>query len=230
MCAMAVATSNRTARVANSSVVAADLIREAILDGELPAGTRLKEDELATRLDVSRTPVREALRRLEVEGLVVHEPKRGAAVRAYSAGELDDMYRLRSMLEGYAARRAAERMTPDVVEQLRGSCRRFERLTARKRVPIRDLARENMIFHECVLLAAGDERLADMVRSVIHLPLVYRAYVWFTDEEKRASASYHERLVDILAAGDADGAARLMEEHVLRAREGLARALHESGG
>ena len=229
MCAMAVATTKRTARVANSSAVAADLIRQAILDGELAAGSRLKEDELATRLDVSRTPVREALRRLEAEGLVVHEAKRGAAVRAYSAAELDDMYRLRAMLEGYAARRAAERMTPELAEQLRASCKRFERLTGRKRVPIRDLARENMIFHDCVLLASGDERLADMVRSVIHLPLVYRAYVWFTDDEKRASASYHERLVDILAAGDADGAAELMEEHVLRAREGLARALQQNG-
>src|SRR3954468_1534576 len=198
---MAVA-SHRTARVANSSAVAADLIREAILDGELAAGARLKEDELAARLEVSRTPVREALRRLEVEGLVVHEAKRGAAVRSYSAEELDDMYRLRALLEGYAARRAAERMTPEVLEQLRASCRRFERLAGRRGASIRDLARENMIFHECVLLAAGDERLADMVRSVIHLPLVYRAYVWFTDDEKRASAWYHERLVDILAAGD----------------------------
>ena len=116
---MAVATTKRTARVANSSAVAADLIRQAILDGELPAGSRLKEDELAARLDVSRTPVREALRRLEAEGLVVHEAKRGAAVRAYSASELDDMYRLRAMLEGYAARRAAERMTPELAEQLR---------------------------------------------------------------------------------------------------------------
>jgi DNA-binding GntR family transcriptional regulator len=219
----------RTARVENSSDVAADLIRQAILDGELAAGTRLKEDELAARLDVSRTPIREALRRLEVEGLVVHEAKRGAAVRAYSAAELDDMYRLRALLEGYAARRAAERMTPDMLEQLRASCARFDRLASRKRVPIRDLARENMIFHECVMQAADDQRLADMVRSVIHLPLVYRAYVWFTDDEKRASASYHERLVEILAAGDADGAARLMEEHVLRAREGLARALQQSG-
>src|SRR5690349_4953493 len=99
MCAMEVA-SSRTARSANYSAVAADLIREAILDGELPAGARLKEDELAERLDVSRTPVREALRRLEAEGLVVHEPKRGAAVRSYTPEELDDMYRLRALLEG----------------------------------------------------------------------------------------------------------------------------------
>jgi len=228
MCAMAVA-SQRTARVANSSAVAADLIRDAILDGELAAGARLKEDELAARLDVSRTPVREALRRLEAEGLVVHEAKRGAAVRAYSPTELDDMYRLRALLEGYAARRAAERMTPDVLEQLRASCLRFERLAGRRGDAIRDLARENMIFHECVLVASGDERLADMVRSVIHLPLVYRAYVWFTREEKRTSVDYHARVVDALAAGDADGAATLMEEHVLRAREGLARALQQSG-
>ena len=217
----------RSARVENSSSRAAQLIREAILDGELVAGERLKEDELATRLDVSRTPVREALRRLEVEGLVVHEPKRGAAVRAYSAAELDDMYRLRALLEGYAARRAAERVTPELIEELRASCRRFKRLTERRRVSTRDLARENMVFHERILQAADDPRLADMARSVIHVPLVYRAYVWFTPEQKRESAAYHERVVAALADGAANRAAQLMELHVYTAGRSLIGALEE---
>src|SRR5205085_11874808 len=83
----------KSARAINSGQLAVELIREAILDGELTAGERLKEDDLARRLDVSRTPIREALRRLEAEGLVVVEPHRGATVRAYETTEPDDLYR-----------------------------------------------------------------------------------------------------------------------------------------
>src|SRR3954464_7514575 len=133
----------RSARSVGSGQLAVELIREAILDGELAAGERLKEDELARRLDVSRTPVREALRRLEAEGLVVVEPQRGATVRSYAPEELDDMYRLRAVLEGYAARRAAERISEADLDELRKSCDRFSRLAARKRVTPRELAREN---------------------------------------------------------------------------------------
>jgi GntR family transcriptional regulator of vanillate catabolism len=172
MCGMGVVTAAGTpsARTANSSDLAADLIRNAILDGTLAAGQRLKEDELASQLDVSRTPVREALRKLASEDLVVIEAKRGASVRSYESTELDDLYRLRAELEGYASRRAAERITPDQIAMLRRSCERFTKLAERKRVEPADLASENKVFHDAILTAAGDERLAAMARSVIHLP------------------------------------------------------------
>src|SRR4051794_38191710 len=200
----------RSARAVNSSQLASDLIREAILDGELVAGERLKEDDLARRLDVSRTPVREALRRLQAEGLVVVEPQRGATVRAYAREELDDMYRLRAVLEGYAARRAAERIAADDLDALRKSCDRFARLAARTRVTPRELARENQLFHDTILAAADARRLAEMARSVIHLPLVYKAYVWYTPHQRRQSAHYHEQLVSALAQHDGDRAAMIM--------------------
>jgi DNA-binding GntR family transcriptional regulator len=215
----------RSARSVNSSQLAVELIREAILDGQLAAGERLKEDELARRLDVSRTPVREALRRLESEGLVVVEPQRGATVRAYEGGELDDMYRLRAVLEGYAARRAAERISDDALAGLRKSCDRFSRLAARKRVTPRELARENQLFHDGILAAAEDRRLAEMARSVIHLPLVYKAYVWYTPHQRRQSAHYHEQLVAAIARHDAERAGLIMQEHVYEARDSLVAAL-----
>jgi DNA-binding GntR family transcriptional regulator len=215
----------RSARAVNSGQLASELIREAILDGEYAAGERLKEDELARRLDVSRTPVREALRRLEAEGLVVVEPQRGATVRSYEPRELDDMYRLRAVLEGYAARRAAERITDSDLAALHKSCLRFSRLATRKRVSPRDLARENQIFHDGILAAADDARLAEMARSVIHLPLVYKAYVWYTPHQRRQSAHYHEQLVAALGRRDAERAALIMQEHVYEARDSLVAAL-----
>ena len=216
-----------SARTANSSDIAADLIRNAILDGTLAAGQRLKEDELASQLDVSRTPVREALRKLASEDLVVIEAKRGASVRQYEAQELDDLYRLRAELEGYATRRAAERITPDQIDFLRRSVDRFTNMALRARVEPADLARENKVFHDAVLTAAEDERLAAMARSVIHLPLVYKAYVWFTPERRRESAAFHEKIVDALEHGNGDRASAVMRRHVLEARDQLIGAIEE---
>ena len=215
----------RSARSVAASALAGDLIREAILDGELQAGERLKEDELARRLDVSRTPIREALRRLEAEGLVEVEPQRGATVRAFDPGELDDIYRLLAVLEGYAARRAAERISAEDLDALTKSAERFARLAARKRVTPRELARENKLFHDGILDAAEDRRLAEMTRSVIHLPLVYKAYVWYTPHQRRQSAHYHEQLVRALGRRDADRAALIMQEHVYEARDSLVAAI-----
>src|SRR3954447_24171011 len=215
----------KSARAVNSGELAVELIREAILDGDLDAGERLKEDELARRLDVSRTPVRQALHRLAAEGLVVVEPQRGASVRAFEPRELDDMYRLRAVLEGYAARRAAERISDEALAALRKSCDRFARLAARKRVSPRDLARENQVFHDGILAAADDARLAEMARSVIHLPLVYKAYVWYTPPQRRQSAHSHQQLVTALGRHDGERAALVMQEHVYEARDSLVATL-----
>src|SRR5579864_4506652 len=98
---------DRAPLVRNASAAATELIREAILDGRLEPGARLKEEELARELGISRTPVREALLVLQAEGLIVAEPNRGASVRRHDAEDLHDLYQLRALLEGHAARRAA---------------------------------------------------------------------------------------------------------------------------
>ena len=214
-----------SARALNSSDLAAELIRSAILDGTLVAGQRLKEDELATRLDVSRTPVREALRQLAAEDLVVLEPKRGARVRHYDAAELDDLYQLRAVLEGYAAGRAAERATDEQLAALRGSCRRFSRLAALKRTSPAELAAENQVFHGGVIDAAADPRLGAMIQSVIRLPLVYKAYIWFSPDQKSKSARYHEQILEAIERRDAKLASRTMSDHVYEARDELVRAI-----
>ena len=94
----------------NASSGAADLIRQAIVEGRVLPGERLKEEELAQQLGISRTPVREALLILQTEGLVEASPNRGATVRSYELPDLEDMYELRALLEGNAALRAATRI------------------------------------------------------------------------------------------------------------------------
>ena len=203
--------------VQNASMGATELIREAILDGRLQPGQRLKEEDLARQLGISRTPVREALLMLQVEGLVVAAPNRGAAVRSHTPDDLEDLYVLRALLEGHAARRAGVRITEEQVDQLRESCERFDALAPEEE--LRELVRENMFFHSTILDIAGSARLASMVRRVIELPLVYKSYIWYSPDQKRISSHYHRQIVNALAAGDGDRAELVMKEHVFEARD-----------
>ena len=206
------------ALVRNASEAATELIRNAIIEGRLEPGRRLKEEELARELGISRTPVREALLMLQAEDLVVAAPNRGAFVRAHDAEELDDLYQLRALLEGHATRRAAERISAQEIEALRASCERFDALPGND---IRGLVRENLLFHNAILDIAASSRLAAIVRQVIELPLIYNSYRWYSPEQKRISVHYHRQIVKALAAGDADRAERIMKEHVFEARDVL---------
>src|SRR5207244_4288612 len=180
------------ALVRNAGVAASELIRNAIIEGRLEPGRRLKEEELARELGISRTPVREALLMLQAEDLVVATPNRGATVRVHDAKDLNDQYELRALLEGFAARRAAERIREPEVEQLRESCVRFEAL--RPHDDLRGVVRENLFFHNTILAVADSARLAALVRKVIELPLVYNYYRWYSRDQMRISVHYHRQI------------------------------------
>jgi DNA-binding GntR family transcriptional regulator len=213
--------------VRNASVAATELIRSAIVDGRLHPGQRLKEEELARELGISRTPVREALLMLQAEGLVDASPNRGAKVRTHTAGDLDDLYQLRALLEGHAARRAAGRLTDEALASLHESCRRFEALLDTHETDLRELVKENVVFHDTILEGAGSARLAAMVRNVIELPLVYRSYIWYSPEQQRISGHYHVQIARALDARDAERAEIIMKEHIFEARDHLVAHVRE---
>lgn len=198
---------------------AVKLLREAILDGRLSPGQRLTEERLADNLRISRTPIREALRVLQTEGLVDWAPYQGSTVRTYDAADLDDMYQLRALLEGNAARRAALRITPQDIETMRESCERFEAFGAAAEENVQEIVEENLLFHRTILEAAGSARLAEMVRKVIELPLVYKSWVWYSPNQKRISEHAHRQLTHAIAARDAERAELIMREHVYEARD-----------
>jgi DNA-binding GntR family transcriptional regulator len=211
--------------VRNASVAATELIREAIIDGRLEPGRRLKEEELARELGISRTPIREALLMLQAEGLVDAIPNRGAMVSVHTPEDLDDLYQLRALLEGYAARRAASRISDAQVETLRKSCERFDRLDPD--TDLRGVVRENMLFHSTIFEAAGSSRLESMVRRVVELPLVYKSYIWYSPDQQRISVHYHRQIANALAARDAERAELIMKEHIFEARDLLVAHLRE---
>ncbi len=212
----------------NASAAATEVIRQAIIEGRLRPGQRLKEEELARELNISRTPVREALLVLQAEGLVDSVPNRGATVRSYEPADLDDLYRLRALVEGYAARRAAARMSPDDLRLLDESCERFDALRAED--DIVDLVKENLLFHGTVMEAAGSKRLRRWAREVTEIPLVYKSYFWYSPEQKLISEHYHRQLANALRARDGERAELIMKEHVLEARDFLVAQLEAEQG
>lgn len=207
-----------------TSVMVADLIREGILEGRLRPGDRLKEDTLAKELAVSRTPVREAIAMLQVEGLLEGHQHRGAQVRSYTPGELEEIYDLRSILEGYAARRAATRITPRELARMRTSVERMEKLEPKD---LEHLVQQNGIFHDTILQAADAQRLVEMVTQTRALPLIYQSYAWYTPEQLSLSLEYHRRVLSALERGDAECAEKDMRHHLSNAREALTIAYAE---
>jgi DNA-binding GntR family transcriptional regulator len=208
-----------------TSVMVADLIRDGILEGRLRPGERLKEDMLAKELDVSRTPVREAIAMLQAEGLLEAHQHRGAEVRSYTPAELEEIYDLRSILEGYGARRAATRITQRDLARLRGSVERMEKLQPKD---LEHLVQQNGIFHDTILQAADSQRLVTMVTQTRALPLIYQSYAWYTPAQLSLSLEYHRRVLSALERHDAEQAEYDMRHHLFNAREALTTAYAES--
>jgi DNA-binding GntR family transcriptional regulator len=188
-------------------------IRDAILAGRYRPGERLVEDRLATDFQVSRNPVREALRSLASEGLVVVTPRRGAAVAAFSAAEGQEMIEARAMLEGLNARHAARRHDPEMIAALREVLAEG-RAKAGSASP-EELVRLNARFHD-LLAAAGSSRvLGDIMRS-----LRERTNLVFSPMSAAAAAqnwNEHAAILEAVIAGDEDLAALHATRHVLKA-------------
>ena len=205
-----------------------DLARELqaeIVTGRIPLGARLRQEDLAARFGVSRTPVREALRQLQAIGLVEQLGHRGALVRRFSAEECRNVYLVRAELEGLAAERAAGRLT---------GYARYGTLAGDDRgraIVCEQWSQANELFHNVILAAAACPPLRDTVQSLQNM--VPRSIAWrtFADDPEiiPRSADDHDRITEALAAGDARRARRLLHTHVLDTGETAARWLDRQG-
>jgi DNA-binding GntR family transcriptional regulator len=197
--------------------------------GHLIAGVeihqRLVEQRIAEEFALSRTPVREALRRLEAEGLVQSEPNRGAIVRDLTTDDLADLYDLRARLEAYAAELAAVRIDPREVEELDAAIADFdEALTAEQLDAIeatRVIADANRRIHATILAAARHDRLGQLLERTVDVPLSFQAFRQFDRAETERSHLFHQLIRDAIVAGDASRASALRLEHVLQGRDVL---------
>lgn len=204
-----------------ASARAYDTIRRAIIEGHFEAGQRLKEDELTALCGASRTPIREALKRLAVETLVVLTPHAGAQVANLSAEELEEIYALRVMVESHAAMRAATRISPAALDALAAVQARLEDHAAAGRR--RDFVACNAQFHAAVLAAAASPRLSAMARPVVDLPFAVRALGRFGPEDVARSIAHHRELLAAFRARDAAWAESVMRCHIRAAVQVLLR-------
>jgi DNA-binding GntR family transcriptional regulator len=191
-----------------SDAVAAAL-REAIFTGEIEAGAPLRQRDIAVRFGVSPTPVREALRRLESEGLLDYDVHRGATVVQGNFGPSEENYQIRAALESLGARLAAERISQEVLHELQ----ELHEAIARCRPKDSEVTELNRRFHFKIYEAAGSAMLLALLRllwqSFQQGPQVIRPL--------KQSISDHEALLDALRRADADAAERITRAHILGA-------------
>jgi len=197
-------------------------LRQGILDGVYAPGARLGEADLAVSLGVSRTPVREALRRLGSEGLLSTLPNKGARVRTWTTSELSNISDLRAILEGHAAAQAATRVTDADIAAMDDLATRMEAATADGTPADIDLITElNREFHSAVIAASGNALLPELMHSLLHVPVISRTYRRYSPARMQQSMRQHRELVDALRAGDPAWAEAVMRVHVLSARPAL---------
>lgn len=195
------------------------LVRRAIVDGRVSAETRLVETEVAQALGVSRNPVREAIRRLQQEGLVVVRPRIGVFVAGLSTKDVEDTYIVRGNLEGLASALAARHATAEELESLRGCVRRQRAaVEADELVAVRESIDA---FHNQLHRASRNERLIDLLVRLNDSIARFRA-ITSTLPARRGAALYdHEQILRALEARDEGRADALMREHVNGSRAGL---------
>lgn len=211
--------------MAKAAETAYEMIRRGVLSGEFARGQRLREEELAALVGVSRTPVREALRRLNAEGLVDFTPNRGARVTAWSERELEDLYEARALLEGFGARLAAGRISADEIAELHDIAEEMAAVAESGPDPADRLTELNGRFHRAIVHASRNTQLDTLVRGVMDVPLIYRTFQRYSPERLRASQSHHRELVEAFRAGDGEWAEAVMKAHILAARTTVLQSL-----
>jgi len=199
-------------------------IRTMILSGELPAGAQLGEEALAEMCGVSRTPVREALRRLEADMLVGRTDTQRTFVADWSIDDVADAFELRAMLEGRAARRAAERMSDAALARIRAANRTLGLAIQQPMPDVAGFLEGNREFHAIILEVAGSRRLTALLSTLIEQPVVLRTARHYSREELRRSHAEHEELTAAFARRDGAWAEAIMTSHILRAYHAYADA------
>lgn len=191
-------------------------LREAIVEGRLQPGQRLMEVQLAEQLGVSRTPVREAIRKLELEGLVIMLPRKGAYVANMSLKDMIDVLEIRATLEGLAASLAAERISDEDLNKLRKISEEFKESLLNKS-NLEEILKKDVEFHECIFNAAKNSKLTQLINSLWEQ--VYRFRVTYVSNYDTSVSliEEHAQILDALVKGDSELAKKYAIDHIEKA-------------
>ena len=200
-------------------------LRRAIITGEFAPGERLMEISLANRLGVSRTPVREAIRKLELEGLVIMIPRKGAQVAKITEKSLRDVIEIRCVLEEFAASLACERITEEGKEKLKEAHRQF--VEAAQTNDIIDIVEKDEQFHDAIFQATCNDRLITIINNLREQFYRYRMEYVKDIEQHSVLVTEHEQLLHAIFNQDSETSKQIMRTHLKNQQEGVIQAIQE---
>lgn len=187
-------------------------LRQAILRGELKPGERLMEIKLANQLGVSRTPIREAIRKLELDGLVLIVPRRGAEVAQITEKSLRDVLEVRRSLEALAVRLACERMTPQGLLDLKNAEKDFEKVLGNDDITV--VAEADVAFHDVIYLATDNQRLIQLLSNFREQMYRYRVEYLKKKESHTKLLEEHQEIIHAIEHNEVETATRITCEHI----------------
>ena len=187
-------------------------LRQAILRGELKPGERLMEIQLANKLGVSRTPIREAIRKLELEGLVLMIPRKGAEVAEITEKNMLDVLEVRRALEELAVKLACERLTEEEIQELKDAADAFQKILSEK--DITKIAEADEAFHDVIFKSTGNDRLIQLLNSLREQMYRYRLEYLKWEEYHPQLLEEHQQIIDRITRKDQSEAAELIDRHI----------------
>ena len=197
--------------------IAYDVLKKAIITGEIPAGERIVETEYADRLHISRTPLREALRKLVRDGLVEYVMRRGVVVHAFTTEDVDQIYTIRNSLEMLTLPYIIENATAEDIASLREKLAAMDALISKDDVEgLSPLARD---FHTCLTAISGKNRILRVIEGQDEY--IRRFSAMAIQQENRRSSAHeeHHKLVDLVEKKDLPALEELMRHHIERSKE-----------
>jgi DNA-binding GntR family transcriptional regulator len=199
-----------------------DCLQTAIVKGDLIPGEKIGEVELCSRFDLTRGPLREALGRLESRGLLVRRPHAGVKVVAVSAEELIELYRIREIMEGLAARQAAERMTDEEIADLHATLDAHEKMIEETQGQAYYQAEGDYDFHHRIATGSRNAKLAQMLLGdLYYLVRMYRYRLSTATGRPQIALKEHRRVAEAIAQRDGELAEFLMKRHINAARKNI---------
>ncbi len=201
-------------------------LRESIIRGDLKPGQKLTEPELANRLGISRTPIRESFRQLESEGFLTVVPRKGAVVSSITRKDIEDFYELKSLLEGYAARIAAERISTKDVENLVKLNQKLNEFADKEQ--LEKFFSKNEEFHNYYLNLCGNEKLVEIRDSMVKRFLGFRMAALSLPGRLEESVKQHEQIIKAFKRKDGRLAEAVVVEHALLGGDYLAEQVDRS--
>ena len=187
-------------------------LRKAILRGELKPGERLMEIQLANKLGVSRTPIREAIRKLELEGLVLMIPRKGAEVAQITEKNMQDVLEVRKALEELSVQLACERITPEQVEEMKLAAEEFRKVL--KSGDVTKIAEADVKFHDVIFAATNNQRLVTLLNNLREQMYRFRVEYLKQKECYPQVLEEHEKLIALISGGNVEEACEIMGRHI----------------